>query len=185
MKDDGFQDEVQVEEPVEAVSTPVEPLTGEKRPRSDEDEETKHSIMPFSTEPSRAHSAPNNPIPSQAGHAKSEPTGPDVPMNGSYHSNGGHGGGGNVDPSMMGYDALYIGDLQWVRSLSCQLVFACAICSERFCFVFLLPLLVLQWTTDEDVRQVALNVGVAIDHRDITFSEHKVNGKSKGLVGQN
>lgn len=38
------------------------------------------------------------------------------------------------------------------------------------------------WTTEDDVRGWANQAGCEGDMRDVTFSEHKVNGKSKGYA---
>lgn len=38
------------------------------------------------------------------------------------------------------------------------------------------------WVSDDDIRKIAQDVGIPISLSDVTFSEHKVNGKSKGVA---
>ncbi|KAJ2960206.1 hypothetical protein NQZ79_g4413 [Umbelopsis isabellina] len=58
-------------------------------------------------------------------------------------------------------NALYVGELDW--------------------HIILNPA-ITQWVTDEDLKDPIMNVGIGAELREITFYEHKVNGKSRGIA---
>jgi hypothetical protein len=114
-------------EQVRTLTTPVEPLTGDKRHREDGVmDEGPPSLPPASRNGNNNFG--NNP----AGFQQQQQS----MMNGNFMQSMMAGGRlqliqNNGDPIMPGHDALYIGDLQWVRLL-CRLLSTCVYLSKLF-----------------------------------------------------
>jgi hypothetical protein len=125
-------------EQVQALITPVEPLTGDKRIREDGVMDEGPSLAPASR--NNSNNFGNNPAPFQQQQQSM--------VNGNFMQSMMVGGRlqqmqNNGEPSIPVHDALYIGDLQWVRLL-CRLLPTCVHLSKLFFFLFrLFPLLVL------------------------------------------
>ena|ERR1700722_6719325 len=124
-KDQQDLKEEQLEEQVPTMTTQNEPIVGEKRPREDDDLQPQEPQQ-RRTPPQDDKAALDHTPPSQSGakdsnshvHGNMNVNQYSVPMNG-MGSTGNNGG----------YDALYIGDLQWVR-WSRRLVFYSCLSKE-------------------------------------------------------
>ncbi len=139
----------------ETVNLGTEPALGDKRPREEEEEKEAPEEVKRETSVPASIVSNSNDVTMRTSNT------PNLPNNGV----GNMGGGAKLD-------ALYIGELHWVCVSYSLVLYDCIL---KLCyFVF------LKWTTDEDVRQACISAGITIDHKYITFSEHKVNGKSKG-----
>lgn len=104
------------EEQVQTLTTQVEPLTGDKRPR--EDGFTDEGLSPPPASRSNNNNNFGNGVTAFQQQQQHQ-------MNGNFMQSMMAGGGlqlmqTNGVPTMPGHDALYIGDLQWVRLL-CRL----------------------------------------------------------------
>ena len=121
-------------EQVQALTTAVEPVTGDKRPREDGVMDEGPSLPPASR--NNNNNFGNNPAAFQQQQQSM--------MNENFVQSIMTGGRlqlqNNGDTSMPVHDALYIGDLQWVRLL-CRLLSTCVHLSKLFpcCFVLFSP----------------------------------------------
>lgn len=119
-------------EQVQALTTPVEPQTGDKRNR----EEGVSDEGPLPPPASRSNNNfGNNPATFQQQQQSMLPANFMQSMMGQQMQN-------NGDQSMAANDALYIGDLQWVRLL-CRLLSTCVHLSKLFFLLFRLFSLLL------------------------------------------
>lgn len=121
-------------EQVRALTTPVEPLTGDKRHREDGVKDEGPSLPPASR---NNNNFGNNPAVFQQQQQQQQPM-----MNENFMQSMMAGGRlqlmqNNVDQIMPGHDALYIGDLQWVRLL-CRLLSTCTSVLKCFSCRFVL-----------------------------------------------
>ena len=112
-------------EQVQSLTTPVEPMTGDKRNREDGVLDEGPSLPPASR--SNNNNFGNNQAATQQQQQSMINGNLMQSMMGQMQNNG--------DQSMLVHDALYIGDLQWVRLL-CRLLSTCVHLSKLFFLLF-------------------------------------------------